>query len=487
MKIKMFKKASVVLTLAFFVTGCTTQADENDVPDSPATVEQLESENGLEGSEESTDTESQPDLVRSLLGDDNPKGQWDANKGVEMSLLLENKPLQSHYKEILSKENQEIYEGLTQAIHSMAVNYIIDKPVDPESVRQMMRIILLDEPEYFYLKDYYSYQLDEYSNVVKISFNYQMSPEDRDVIENDYITANSSLYSSLEDGTTQLEQFELILGRMDRMTIEPYVEREDFEGNLGHTFLPVVSSEYNSHAISPQGLSKALNFFLRKSGIPSISVYGNYVTNDFAIGDITYPTGEFSEHVAVDGNIHNVSLDSNDVYVWNLVQINENWYHVDMFYNRKIKEVISSALAKNGETSERTSNKGLELGINMSDKATALGRMFFVNEEILGIQPMSRNNNFNFVVRNSFPFIKQSPTNELRAKINQELNKGIFQFKPNKFSLTFEDADNYQQANEELDAIIHDIEAGVGVKIKEYKTLQLTGSATIYFYGIIYE
>lgn len=488
MVIQLFKKASVVLTLAFFVTGCSSKPEETETAtETPNTVEQLESSMVAEETELDTEETSQ-DLVKTLLGDESPKGQMDERNGIEKSLLLENKPVDSHYKTILSQENQEIYDGLTSAIYNMSVDYIIDKPVDPESVRQMMRIILLDEPEFWYLKDYYTYQLDEYSNVVKITFNYQMSPDDRNRIENDYISINRRIYSDLGDAVTQFEQFETVLSRVMRRKLQPYVEMEGFEGNFGNTILSIVSAEYEVQEVSPQGLAKALNFYLRRSGIPSISVYGNYITNDFKQAGLEYPTEDFVENVTVDGSTHSVKLNSDNVYVWNLVQLNGSWYHVDLYYNTKIQEVINSALTSIGESlNSSSSSNAFELGLNMSDKTAALGRLFYVNEEILGIQPMSRNNNFNYVVQKGLPFVKTSSSNELRAKIFQELNKNTFRNKPNKFTLTFEDADNYQQANEEIEAIIEDIESGIGLSIKEYKSLQLTGSATILFYGIVYE
>lgn len=469
-----------MITTLLILAGCNHNSSQN-------TQSKVEETTVNESSNEEVYV-TQIDLMNELLGEDTPNGEVDGN-GIEMSLEFKNEEVLSHYRTTLTSEGQLVYDGIANAIRTMVSEYLISVPIDPDQIQHIMRVILLDEPEFFYLRPAYSYELDESGNVSKVLFVYNMTIEKRNEFEVNLLKNARSVYAELNRNNgqklTEIQYVEQILDKMSSYSFEEFVEISEFDGNVGDTILPIVSAYTNSNQVTQQGMTKMMNYYLRKAGIQSIAVYGKYIATDFSNFGGNAKNGELNQVIQENGNQYTVTIDASNLYVWNMIQLNQNWYHFDVYYRNKFKHYLQDFRRNNGEANYQIQN--FYMGLGLSDYSASLGRLFYVNEDILGIQPMARNNRFNLMFRKQNPFILDTPSNQLRPVVIEEIINKAMKDRPRVFSVTFESPENFQQVFEEMSIIINEVEQIENIKVKSYQVLKLEGADTLVIYNLIYE
>lgn len=413
--------------------------------------------------------------------------------GLAISPDISGEQLESYYKTSFTPTEQQVYDGVFQAIDTMANEYIISHAIQPETLQRIMRVMLIDVPDFFYLEPNYSYKVSDDNTVQSIQMNYRMTTEQR-----------KELYQSLNfrtfgGGASRTENE--YLRNVFRSISSPYgtsytfEENEDFEeieGNFANTIIPITYGKGNIQ-VTPIGFAKTLNFYLQRAGVQSLTVLGEFTATDYSDLEIeNVPNNTISESVAVDdedSSKMNVTVSADDVYAWNLVQIDSNWYHLDNFYANRVPDVLLRERTDSvrGFLTNEIENYGL--GFLMSDLTASYSRRFYETEEWLGILPVAYNNLFYRIVQNQNPYITQVDSTALQTMVVNEILTKVYANQssfPASFLISFEDGDNMQQVYEEASVILEMIENQIGTTFANYNIEKLNGSTTLLFNYLTY-
>ena len=259
---------------------------------------------------------------------------------------------QSFYYNSLSSENKKIYTAIANGIKkfnkSIALKEyeIIDNDTTMSDIDKSMQAFFADHPEVFYVSSKYTVltKTTAFNEYVELELEYTLSN-------------SSELDTKIGEIENKINEY-----------IEYTKDKDDFESELIlHDMLGknVKYYEYNDVELVPQechtiygaflsnqsvcdGFSKALQILLDRKGIESIIVFGNL---------------------------------ENEAHAWNLVNLNNSWYHLDLTSDKSIKDISENIV--------------LHTYFNLTTNAIK-GTHTIDSEEIL---PISNNEEYNYYIK----------------------------------------------------------------------------------------
>ena len=214
--------------------------------------------------------------------------------------------MDSYYYNFLSDDQKRIYESIANGVKNFQSEFVVrdyvadDKDKFASEVSIAIEAFINDHPEVFYLEsEYSSYILSSFDgNIGYIRLNYT---EDSIENVNQKIELMSQKIDEYLEGLDGLNEYEKELEIHDRLSYS--VEYSHLE-ELPREYHTAEGSLLEGVGVC-DSFAKALQLIYSRAGIDSIIVLGS-----------------------LDGNPH----------AWNMVKINNEWYHVDLTSSHSIYE-----------------------------------------------------------------------------------------------------------------------------------------------------
>ncbi len=214
--------------------------------------------------------------------------------------------MDSYYYNFLSDDQKRIYESIANGVKNFQSEFVVrdyvadDKDKFASEVSIAIEAFINDHPEVFYLEsEYSSYILSSFDgNIGYIRLNYT---EDSIESVNQKIELMSQKIDVYLEGLDGLNEYEKELEIHDRLSYS--VEYSHLE-ELPREYHTAEGSLLEGVGVC-DSFAKALQLIYSRAGIDSIIVLGS-----------------------LDGNPH----------AWNMVKINNEWYHVDLTSSHSIYE-----------------------------------------------------------------------------------------------------------------------------------------------------
>ena len=214
--------------------------------------------------------------------------------------------MDSYYYNFLSDDQKKIYESIANGVKNFQSEFVVrdyvadDKDKFASEVSIAIEAFINDHPEVFYLEsEYSSYILSSFDgNIGYIRLNYT---EDSIESVNQKIELMSQKIDEYLEGLDGLNEYEKELEIHDRLSYS--VEYSHLE-ELPREYHTAEGSLLEGVGVC-DSFAKALQLIYSRAGIDSIIVLGS-----------------------LDGNPH----------AWNMVKINNEWYHVDLTSSHSIYE-----------------------------------------------------------------------------------------------------------------------------------------------------
>ena len=214
--------------------------------------------------------------------------------------------MDSYYYNFLSEDQKRIYDSIANGVKNFQSEFVVrdyvadDKDKFASEVSIAIEAFINDHPEVFYLEsEYSSYILSSFDgNIGYIRLNYT---EDSIESVNQKIELMSQKIDEYLEGLDGLNEYEKELEIHDRLSYS--VEYSHLE-ELPREYHTAEGSLLEGVGVC-DSFAKALQLIYSRAGIDSIIVLGS-----------------------LDGNPH----------AWNMVKINNEWYHVDLTSSHSIYE-----------------------------------------------------------------------------------------------------------------------------------------------------
>lgn len=404
-------------------------------------------------------------------------------KNLEASDKLDLEPKTSYYTYSYDEKQKLVFEEICQKISDCESEINITRNINQDQIKQMMNVLLLDMPEYFNLAPSYSYILDANDNVSKIYPSYTMKKEDyKEALENFDSNATSSL-NSLKEKSQYEAEIEIVKKVVDTSIVTSLSPKEssysnekyEFSGNSAITLFGNLQYNYNN-SIS---MSKAFTYYCRKLGLESSCVIGEITDNklrDVYGGDYkAFKSPEKAITTKKDGNKTAVTVDVESFYCWNIVKINNSWYHTDLYY----QSVLDTYLKDTYSFSDT-----LYSFINMPDKFVSNSRLYYYNETVLGMLPSCDFQIFQYSYRSGLYFPDYN-TSQMTVAINSLINS-IASSKTSSFSLQMADQKTYDLFLSNFDKLLTQYNESNKQLIRNYEVFENNASYSIIILNIKY-
>lgn len=400
-------------------------------------------------------------------------------KNLPESNPLAEEEFSSYYARQLNEQSQIIYDEIYNAANEYQSEVALSKVIAVDTLKNIMNIIYLDTPELYMLDTKYSYDVNESGFVEKVYLYYAFTKETYESVHTSLLKTLTYNVSGLKKSDSQLDAEESIISRADSVqyTTEPF-ESKNFTGsNPQDSFYSVCTSNPKGSSLA---IAKLVNYYCRKSGIDSAIVIGEITTTDFAnnIGLNLKPYTGTNNMLTetVNGSHVDVVADYSGFYAWNIIELNDEWYHLDTIFPRLWKSSESTLKSIDVESMRTTGN--------VNDYTISQSRLFYVNEDVLGLIPECTGKNFQFLYR-SGNYILDYNSNQIVIAITQKLDDLI----KNKSTIKlyqFGSEDTYNLFVNNFDKTVNTYNQNNGNAIQNYRILENKETLTIVICDLIY-
>lgn len=216
---------------------------------------------------------------------------------------------QDFYYNTLNNECKNVYTAIANATkdlkESVKVNEYeyIDNQKALEDVEIAMNAFFADHPEVFYVNNQYTIVTSKilFKDVISVNLTYSVASKSE--LEEKIVAIEKSI-DNIMNGVVSNNPIEMQIYLHDNVAKNTeyydYTKIEDVPQDCHNIYGAFI----NNKAVC-DGFTKAMQILLNKKDIESISVLGKLETQSHA---------------------------------WNLVKLNDNWYHMDLTSNKSIKE-----------------------------------------------------------------------------------------------------------------------------------------------------
>ena len=243
----------------------------------------------------------------------------------------------SYYYEKLTDEQKKIYKAVAVAIKNLDSSAKIkdysftEDNTTMKDVKAAIQNLFLDHPEVFYVSNDYTVSTIELLNSNRIEIDLAYLVKDKSDL-NKKITEIKNVIEPIVNDAKNMDKFDAELYIHDKIcemcTYYKYSSIEDVPEECHTIYGCLVSKQ----AVC-DGMSKALQVMLDNVGIENILVTGNL---------------------------------QNQAHAWNMVKLDENWYHVDITSNKSVRnesgkeEIIHSYFNITSERIKKTNSIDME-------------------------------------------------------------------------------------------------------------------------------
>lgn len=410
--------------------------------------------------------------------------------------------LPSPYSESLPLLHQSIYKDLLNTVEKGGKTFVPSGKINPEEMKHLMRIILLDEPTSYPLKRSYTYELDKDKNIKQVNLNYYdvLLTEGFKKVYNDIKKANSSVKNTdfslseaffskyLEKGTqnNSEELTQLVKGYLFEQGVNVNLETEETKSKIDE-----LSKELNSHlkdtALGPtlstlateEGFAKAYVMSLRENGVKSLTVYGERTSSIDKDFNGVRKFGEFKETEELVNEGIKVTVSSDELNAWNMVSLDSGWYNFDIMLSKAINNKVHS-LSPNIKVLENTPTL-----FGFSDEQISLSKLSHYNNDILGVTPMSYDDLASYFryKKDEIGFIENSSPSRLSDDF-APLAAANLTTRKDSYLLTFSESETYNYFVLSYDMLIKKYIKQKLISIYAYDALVIPEIQGVYFYNI---
>lgn len=329
--------------------------------------------------------------------------------GKEIQQTIHLEPLEnSYYWSLLKPEHQQSTQEIKEALRQQADEVLMTTAIAIPEFKKIMRIIWLDEPEFFYLNKKVAFEVDEQQLVRKIAFEY--STKDREWIKTVQDTAKKTV-TALREGSDTGKNYSIVqaLKEVFPQTATLCLENSD-NPQINPSTISFIH-EKRKPCFSPEGIKNWYVYHLRALGINAFSIYGQQTSSVYENSPIPLPErGKFVEEYQLTGQSGVYQVDSSQLLPWLLVQINQDYYHFDPFYNYYIT---------NDVLNQEAVFEGLSF---VNDSLMSVSKLYYMNDELLGIAPHADSHQFTHSFRKD-GYIQEKSDIKMNAELDHLITK----------------------------------------------------------------
>lgn len=337
----------------------------------------------------------------------------------------------SYYKELLPSRPRKAFDTIYYSAQNLKtkIDFESSQFVTPNELKNIMNILYLDCPEIFYMDYQYDYITNTEGYVTSIQLYYGMTEEEIEKINNT-IANNLPLFVKLRDK----DDYNTITQLIKKAYPSRYSSvSSDADGNFDTSCIDTFGINFSN--MYPNSISNArfLCYLFRQVGIDATVAIGEPVSSEL-VEDYELVTDyiKFCEESNIGENTYNVKLNYSSYWLWNLVKLNDKWYNIDTTYSYLIT-------AKN----KSIPSKSL---VFATDRMLSQTRLWYINEEILGISPSCEDPGFLDSYRRNnvfYYYIMHHDENQAILRIRQEIAEIDAQSSILSISYQFEDEETF--------------------------------------------
>lgn len=417
----------VIACLFFLLTACGPKNDSGEQ------AQQSEAEQNETISQEETEVSPAPE-------EESAQVFINYNPGMPSSDEVLEKISTSYYYLRLNQAEKKVYDEILAGIN-LWQDTIDITPINRSSFSNIMNIILIDQPDIFQLApEYYFTTVGENNYVNSVSLVYSTSKEEFDSLSESYQNTVRGFESPRSDKITQIQALNNVLEDVSRSYATTEQQREEIIPAINF-----IAKTYqgNSVKITNFDLVRIINTYLHHAGVNSLVAFGD----EKRILDGTL--------ISYDGN--HVTLDIDKFKWFNEVQLNSNWYIVDLASQLVFNETSSLKIS-----ASEVSNNPAAIFLATTDRIYSGSHSFWPTNENLGILPNCSSYEFS-PVYNSGSFVpspdEKEPDSEYMAKYIELFQKNHIESilkqnsqNPNDVLLFFENEELFNLYRQTFDA-----------------------------------
>ena len=405
-------------------------------------------------------------------------------KNLEASDALDLEPKTSYYISSYNEKEKLVFDDLCQKISECEEEISITRSITEERFKQMMNILLIDMPQYFHLAPSYSYLVDSNDNVSKVYPTYNLKKEDYKEILEEFDSSSTSFINSLKEKTQYDAEIEIINQvATNNLSTEFSVSESTSNGKYKFSGNPTTTlfGSLNLGTLNSASMSKLFTYYCRKLGIESSCIIGEITDNELKSvygGDYkSFQSPDKATSLSRNGNKTTVSIDTDSFYHWNIVKINNKWYHVDLYYqsvfNTYLREKCPSSIGDS-----------FLLFVNMPDSFASNSRLYHYNESVLGMLPSCDSQVFQYSYRTGayFPSYNNS---QIAVAINS-LISSVASSGTQSFSIQMADQNTYDLFLDNFDKLLNQYNDNNKQPIRNYEIIENKASYSIIIHDINY-
>ncbi len=456
------KVIASILLLALMGTGCG---------DKKPTIQENGEIHGVELEEASEESVSLP--------------IYDINTIEESTENITFVKTESKYKEQLDDRCLYVYSEIKTGYESFKKDVLISKTITPEELFKIMSIINIDDPEIIQAQTKYGYSLDENGYVYKVILYYTMN-------ESDYVSAMARIENNLLGFYSTLlkaNNFEdVATAVIPQHKAINYYKAQFFGDSTEDSTIDIVKQTSKNNSVvsylndekSTQAIAKYTALCLRYLGLECYTTIGKLTNNQYedlitkgsnqieSIDDVKKVTTKKD-------NTFTVNYNFNDYVAWNIVKINDEWYNLDLALSNQIILEYPQRLGV---------MQPLALYL-VNDRTTAMTRISYYAEDILGVSPVCTSIQFQDFYRNDNYLLTHNETqmlSMLTSKISVLNSQGT-----EKLSFQFEDEETLNLFIDNFDSLINLYNSENINQILTYKVTDIREALIVVVDGFTYK
>jgi hypothetical protein len=416
----------------------------------------------IEGDTSDTDSEEEEETNISLPYYDS--SNLKTPETYDTSVIPETKT--SYYKAQLSTRQTRAFDAIYNTAENYRTNVVFESSqyVTPSELNNIMNIIYLDCPEIFYLDTAYEYMTNMDGYVTNVYLSYSMSEESVQSMKTKLANDKPEILSMRKNNNNEYKLIKEVVESVGNDGFKQVSLKSDGSYNKS-CMNPFSNSELNSI-----GKSKQIIYKLRMLGIDCAIVLGEPVSTELP-DDIELVTDymKFKEESTTEDGLYSVTMNYSVYWGWVVAKIDDEWYNIDVTYSYLIK-----------------SNNNLipeKMLYFVPDRVLSQTRLFYMNEDILGISPSCTDNQYEYAYRNGYYVLSHTETQAL-LRLKQDIAEIDQQNKQSK-TWTFEDEETFNYFLDNIDEQIESYNSTYNEPIGSYSITYSRDCLTLVIYNIV--
>ena len=334
----------------------------------------------------------------------------------------------NYYIKQLSEAEQYAFSEIVAGMIDYKEYITLSKSITEDQLVHIMNIAFTNAPETYVSEMAYEYDVNEsgyirnFYPIYAMDFNtYQGIKSELDAerlsrCKNKSVNEYNFLYDIYKATLGQAYLFPLVAADTD------YIK-----GYVNATIAGTKKLGKTEIGLSSLGCAKYIKFFLDNMGIENIVCIGQILSSgsDDPINSI-YPQIKFNTKFDPLKNVYRTTSDVCNYHAWNLVNIGGTWVNCDAWYDYYLK------------TYEQAPAYTM---FCVPDEITRQTRLFYTNDNILGITPPCDNYNYQFMARHGY-FIPNCSDESIKYYVEALVEDVAFN-KSKGATIQFESESNY--------------------------------------------